>query len=96
MEELALDGELAWAASYAGPHRDDPERLEAAAAPLRTALLTSGHLPADADLDALRALAYLQTLPDRPSLGRGWFELLDAVRAHPDARLADLPPARTD
>ena len=96
MEELAADSELAWAAAYAGPHRGDPAALESMAAPIRAALLTTRRVPPDASVGALRALAYLQTRPGSTSLGRGWLELLDAIRAHPDAGLADLPPSRTD
>jgi hypothetical protein len=96
MEELAAEGELTWAAGYDGPAREDLAALESLTAPLLDALLRTGRLPADAGLDALLALAYRQTLPGSDSLGQAWLELLDTIRAHPDAGLADVPPARTD
>lgn len=96
MEELASEAELSWAAQYDGPGRDDPALLESLAGPLRSALARTGRLPEDAGIVELRALAFAQALPGSGSLGRGWLELLDTIRAHPDARLADVPPARTD
>ena len=61
-----------------------------------TALRATGRTP-EVGVEVLRAAAFRLVSEDRlDEVGRGWLELLDAVRAHPDASLADLPPARTD
>lgn len=89
--EVATAGELEWAlaSESAAPAEQVEEVL--------TVLRTTGRTPEAASADALRGAAFLLVSQDRvDEVGRGWLELLDAVRAHPDAALADLPPARTD
>ena len=89
-EGVATEGELEWA--LAGEFAAPTELVEE----VLTALRTTGRTP-EVDVDVLRAAAFRLVSEDRlDEVGRGWLELLDAVRAHPDARLADLPPARTD
>jgi hypothetical protein len=88
--DVATEGEVEWA--LAG----DPTAPDGLVEEVLTALRASGRTP-EVDVDVLRAAAYRLVTEDRlDEVGRGWLELLDAVRAHPDARLADLPPARTD
>ena len=87
---VATEGEVEWAlaSDLAAPAELVEEVL--------TALRATGRTP-QVGVDVLRAAAFRLVSEDRlDEVGRGWLELLDAVRAHPDARLADLPPARTD
>ena len=87
---VATEVELEWA--LAGEPAAPTELVEE----VLTALRTTGRTP-EVAVDVLRAAAFRLVSEDRiDEVGRGWLELLDAVRAHPDARLADLPPARTD
>lgn len=87
---VATEGEVEWA--LAGGSDAPGELVEE----VLTALRTTGRTP-EVGVEALRAAAFRLVSEDRlDEVGRGWLELLDAVRAHPDARLADLPPARTD
>lgn len=89
-EGVATEGELEWA--LAGESAAPTELVEE----VLTKLRTTGRTP-EVAVDVLRAAALRLVSEDRlDEVGRGWLELLDAVRAHPDARLADLPPARTD
>lgn len=61
-----------------------------------TTLRDTGRVP-EAGVDVLRAAGFRLAAEDRvDEIGQAWLELLDAVRAHPDAALTDLPPARTD
>ena len=88
---VATEAELEWA-SAGGSAASDEEAEE-----VLSALRATGRTPEGAEVGALRAAAFLLVSKDRiDEVGRGWLELLDAVRAHPDAALADLPPARTD
>ncbi|UDY24663.1 hypothetical protein [Nocardioides sp. Kera G14] len=102
MEDLATQAELEWAYTYDGYERlaSSPEALWSVVAPVHEALLTTGRVPEWAGVDLLRGLAFYLVRADRHqgggSLGRAWLELLDSIRAHPAAGLADLPPARTD
>ncbi|MEU6133836.1 hypothetical protein [Nocardioides sp. NPDC047086] len=87
---VATEGELEWA--LAGDSAAPTELVEE----VLTGLRTAGRTP-EVDVEVLRAAAFRLVSEDRlDEVGRAWLELLDAVRAHPDARLADLPPARTD
>ncbi|MFE7227269.1 hypothetical protein ACFU7D_20915 [Nocardioides sp. NPDC057577] len=87
---VATEGEVEWALD--GDSAVSAELVEG----VLTMLRTTGRTP-EVDVDVLRAAAFRLVSEDRlDEVGRGWLELLDAVRAHPDARLADLPPARTD
>ncbi|MGH3349169.1 MAG: hypothetical protein ACRDPS_00780 [Nocardioides sp.] len=89
-DDVATEGELEWALAggSAGPAETAEEVL--------AVLSATGRTP-EVEVDTLRAAAFLLVSQDRlDEVGRGWLELLDAVRAHPDAALADLPPARTD
>ncbi|MBG6094475.1 hypothetical protein [Nocardioides luteus] len=89
-EGVATEVELEWA--LAGDSAAPAELVEEVLSGLRT----TGRTP-EVGVDVLRAAAFRLVSEDRlDEVGRGWLELLDAVRAHPDARLADLPPARTD
>ncbi|EGD42312.1 hypothetical protein NBCG_03389 [Nocardioidaceae bacterium Broad-1] len=89
-EGVATEVELEWA--LAGDSAAPAELVEEVLSSLRT----TGRTP-EVGVDVLRAAAFRLVSEDRlDEVGRGWLELLDAVRAHPDARLADLPPARTD
>ncbi|TQL66901.1 hypothetical protein FB381_0770 [Nocardioides albertanoniae] len=89
--DVATADELAWASD--GGSAALVEQAEQVLA----VLSATGRTPEEADVDVLRAAAFLLVSQDRiDDVGRGWLELLDAVRAHPDAALADLPPARTD
>ena len=89
-EGVATEVELEWA--LAGDREAPTELVEE----VLTGLRTTGRTP-EVGVDVLRAAAFRLVSEDRlDEVGRGWLELLDAVRAHPDARLADLPPARTD
>ena len=88
---VATEGELEWA--LAGESAAASEQAEEVLSMLRA----SGRTPEAASVDALRAAAFVLVSEGRvDDVGRGWLELLDTVRAHPDAALADLPPARTD
>lgn len=87
---VATEGEVEWA--LAGDSDAAGDLVEE----VLTALRTTGRTP-EVGVEALRAAAFRLVSEDRlDEVGRGWLELLDTVRAHPDARLADLPPARTD
>lgn len=87
---VATEGELEWALAGAA---DAPAEL---VAEVLTTLRATGRTP-EVGVEVLRAAAFRLVSEDRlDEVGRGWLELLDTVRAHPDARLADLPPARTD
>ena len=87
---VATEGELEWALE--GDPAAPAELVEEVLAALRV----TGRTP-EMGVDVLRAAAFRLVSEDRlDEVGRGWLELLDAVRAHPDASLADLPPARTD
>ena len=89
-EGVASDGELEWALD--GDSAASDELVEE----VLTGLRTTGRTP-EVGVDVLRAAAFRLVSEDRlDEVGRGWLELLDAIRAHPDARLADLPPVRTD
>ena len=89
-EGVATEVELEWA--LAGDSAAPAELVEE----VLTGLRTTGRTP-EVEVAVLRATAFRLVSEDRlDEVGRGWLELLDAVRAHPDARLADLPPARTD
>ena len=106
MEELASQAEIEWASSYDAYARIDatPEMLWAVVEPAHRHLQRTGEVPGWCGVDLLRAWAFLLTRDDLPAgvasagagLGGAWFAVLDAVRAHPEARLQDLPPARTD
>lgn len=87
---VATEGELEWALD--GRSGAPDELVEE----VLTELRTTGRTP-EVGVDVLRDAAFRLVSEDRlDEIGRAWLELLDAVRAHPDARLADLPPARTD
>jgi hypothetical protein len=89
-DDVATEDELEWA--LAG----DPAAPAAAVEEVLTVLRTTGRTP-EAGVEVLRAAAFRLVSEDRlDDVGRGWLELLDAVRAHPDASLAELPPVRTD
>ncbi|MFD7077958.1 hypothetical protein ACFV9G_27365 [Nocardioides sp. NPDC059952] len=90
LDGVATEGEVEWALD--GDSAVSAELVEE----VLTMLRTTGRTP-EVDVDVLRAAAFRLVSEHRlDEVGRGWLELLDAVRAHPDARLADLPPARTD
>ncbi|MER7557820.1 hypothetical protein ABTZ46_12805 [Nocardioides sp. NPDC126508] len=89
-DSVATEVELEWALAA------DPAAPVELVEEVLTALRATGSTP-EVGVDVLRAAAFRLVSEDRlDEVGRGWLELLDAVRAHPDARLADLPPARTD
>lgn len=101
MEELASYAEVEWAGTYDAYARlaATPEALWALIEPAHRHLRRTGEMPGWCGVDLLRGWAFLLTRPERPrgeELGRDWFAVLDAISAHPDARLEDLPPGRTD
>jgi hypothetical protein len=101
MEELASQVEIEWASTYDGYARiaATPEALWAVVEPAHRHLKQTGEVPGWCGVDLLRAWAFLLTRDDRPpgvGLGTAWFAVLDAISAHPAARLQDLPPTRTD
>jgi hypothetical protein len=97
---MASRAEIDWAGSYDGYARiaGDAQALWALLEPADRQLRATGAVPAWCGVDLLRAWAFATTRPEWPAapLGYGWFAVLDAISAHPDARLADLPPGRTD
>lgn len=103
MEELASHAEIEWASGYDAYARiaADPAILGAIIGQAHRGLRETGSVPAWCGVDLLRAWAFLLTRPaeERPGLEpleRDWFAVLDAIAVHPDARLQDLPPVRTD
>ena len=97
---MASQAEIDWAGSYNGYHRiaGSPEMLWGMVEPADRAVRETGAVPQWCGVDLLRAWAFGATRPEWPaaSLGYGWFALLDAIAAHPEARFADVPPGRTD
>ncbi len=97
---MASAAEIAWAGSYDGYARvaATPQALWRLVAEADEVVRTTGSVPSWCGVDLLRAWAFGATRPEwpAPSLGYGWFAVLDAISAHPEARLADLPPGRTD
>lgn len=103
MEELASQPEIEWAESYDAYARlaGGPAELWALIEPAHRHLRETGDVPGWCGVDFLRGWAFLLTRPaaERPGvepLERDWFAVLDAISAHPHARLQDLPPTRTD
>lgn len=95
-DDVATEDEVEWALAGAPAAPDDPVDPADPVEEVLSALRATGRTP-EVAVEVLRAAAYRLVSEDRlDDVGRGWLELLDAVRAHPDARLADLPPARTD
>lgn len=104
MEELASKAEIDWARSYDAYARiaATPQALWALVEPAHRELLTTGRVPPWCGVDFLRTWAFALTSPAiaelgiDTGLGAAWFALLDAISAHPESRLVDLPPGRTD
>ncbi|GGU26371.1 hypothetical protein [Nocardioides albus] len=89
-DDVATEDEVQWA--LAGDSAAPADAVDEVLTSLRATGRTR-----EVGVDVLRAAAFRLVSEDRlDDVGRSWLELLDAVRAHPDARLADLPPARTD
>ena len=102
MEELASQAEIEWAHTYDAYARvaADPAVLWSILEPAHRELRETGQVPEWCGVDFLRAWAFFMVRADRHqgggSLGRDWFTVLDAISAHPEATLQDLPPTRTD
>lgn len=97
---MASQAEIVWATSYDGYGRlaSEPAALHRLIAEAERDLLNGGAVPQWCGVDLLRGWAFGLMQPEWPGarLGTGWFALLDAISAHPEARLQDIPPGRTD
>jgi len=96
--DRASQAEVEWAHTYDGYRRlaGTPEQLTKLIQRARNSYASHRRVPNWCGVDFLRGWAFLLVREDRHhgagSLGVEWEAVLDAVRRHPDALPADLPP----
>lgn len=100
--DQATDAELMWAHRYDGYARlaSSPGDLEALLDPVRLGYDRTGRVPEWCGVDLLRGWCFYLARRDRfrggGTLGDEWRAVLEALRHHPHATPADMPPDPTD